>query len=226
MADAITRSWHGDVLVVDFDDGRANALGWEALEGLEQALDDTKDARALVISGRPGRFCAGFDLEVVRTDRALELMGRGGELALRLWELPIPIVFAVTGHALAMGAVLLGCADYRVGSDGNFKIGLNEVRINLAVPPFAAEIARARLDPRFFHRATVLAEIFDPAGALEAGYLDEVVAADDTRERALDLATAWAGELQTGAFRATRRIIRGELGARLRELLGTETAAT
>jgi enoyl-CoA hydratase len=173
----------------------------------------TLEARALVVAGRPGKFSAGFDLSVIGSDRTMELMNRGGRLALRLWSLPIPVVYAVTGHALAMGAVLLCCADYRVGAAGDYKLGLNEVRINLAVPPFAADVARARLDPRFFTRATLLAEVFDPDGAVEAGYLDEVVPLERTRARALEIARSFAADLEPGAFRVTREIVRGALAA-------------
>ena len=49
-----------------------------------------------------------------------------------------------------------------------------EISIGLAVPPFATEVARARLNPTHFNRATLLAEVFDPEGAVAAGYLDEV----------------------------------------------------
>jgi enoyl-CoA hydratase len=221
MADSpVTYTLEGDVGIIDIDDGKANAIGFEMVEGLETSLANARsEAKALVVAGRPGRFSAGFDLGVVQGGGdVMGLMGRGGVVAFDLFELEIPVVFAVTGHAMAMGAVLLCCADYRVGAEGDFKIGLNEIRINLAVPPFAAEVARARLNPKFFTRATQLAEVFDPQGAVEAGYLDEVVAPDQVRDRAVELATAWAAELQPGAFRATRQIIRGELAAKLREI--------
>jgi len=117
-----------------------------------------------------------------------------------------------------MGAVLLCCADYRVGARGNFKLGLNEVRIDLPVPPFATEVARARLNPAFFTRATLLAEIFDPSGALQAGWLDEVVEPDETRERALTVARSLATDLQPSAFSSTRRIVRGDLAAQFADM--------
>jgi enoyl-CoA hydratase len=208
----VTYTLDGDVAVVDLDDGKANAIGFDMLDALEPAVEQAvSEARALVLAGRPGKFSAGFDLSVVGGERTMELMNRGGRLALRLWSLPIPVVYAVTGHALAMGAVLLCCADYRVGTTGDYKLGLNEIRINLAVPPFAADVARARLDPRYFTRATLLAEVFDPDGAVAAGYLDEVVPLEQTRDRAIEVGKAFAADLKPGAFRATRHIVRGAL---------------
>ena len=214
VAGPVTYTLEDDVAIVDVDDGKANAISFAVLEALEPAVEQAAaEARALVVAGRSGKFSAGFDLSVMGGERTMELMGRGGKLALRLWSFPIPVVYAVTGHALAMGAVLLCCADYRVGAVGAYKLGLNEVRINLAVPPFAAELARARLDPRYFTRATLLAEVFTPEGAIEAGYLDEVVALDETRDRAIEVAAAFAADLKPGAFRATREIVRGALAA-------------
>jgi enoyl-CoA hydratase len=215
----VTTTMDGDVAVIDLDDGKANAISFAVLEALEPAVEAAAaDAKALVIAGREGRFSAGFDLSVVGGDRTMELMGRGGALALRLWSFPIPVVYAVTGHALAMGAVLLCCADYRVGAEGPYKLGLNEVRINLAVPPFAVEVARARLNPAYFTRATLLAEVFDPVGAQRAGYLDEVVPLDQTRARAIEVATGFAADLQPGAFRATRTIVRGALAEQFSDM--------
>jgi enoyl-CoA hydratase len=205
-------SLEDDVAVIDLDDGKANAISFAVLDALEPMVERAADeARALVLVGRPGKFSAGFDLSVVGGERTMELMGRGGALALRLWNLPIPLVYGVTGHALAMGAVLLCCADYRVGAAGNFKLGLNEVRIDLPVPPFAVEVARARLNPAHFTRATLLAEISDPTQAVEAGWLDELTELAETRERAIAVGRALAADLKPNAFRATREIVRGGL---------------
>lgn len=82
-------------------------------------------------------------------DRNRLLQG-GAELARRWLTFTSPVVLAVNGHALAMGGLLLLSADYRIGTAGEFKIGLNEVAIGLTMPRFGVEIARpagARLFP-------------------------------------------------------------------------------
>ncbi len=149
----VTSTAIGDVAVIDFDDGKANALSHDVVDGLRDALGTAVagPAGAIAIVGRAGRFSAGFDLNVMRTDGAIELMNKGADLALELFTCPKPVVFGVTGHALAMGAVLLCTPDYRVGATGDFKIGLNEVRISMPVPPFATELARDRLVPGGVH---------------------------------------------------------------------------
>jgi enoyl-CoA hydratase len=211
----------GDVAVIRLDDGKANALGFELVDGVAGALDDAADAKAVCIVGREGRFSAGFDLKVMRGDGAVELMGKGAALALRLVEHPAPVVLGVTGHALAMGAVLLLTADWRVGAEGDFKLGLNEIRIGLFVPAFACDLAEYRLSKRHLTEAVQLAEVYDPRGALDAGFLDEVVAPDQVEPRAIERATAWAADLDPKAFARTRTIARGELLTKLRATTGT-----
>lgn len=218
----------GDVAVVEMDDGKANALGFAMLDAVEAALDRAEgEAGAVVLAGREGRFSAGFDLSVMTSgpEGARELLGRGAELGLRLYELPIPVVLGVTGHALAMGGILLCCGDLRVGAEGPFKIGLNEVAIGMPVPSFAAELTRDRLTPRAYTRATQLARIHDPAEALDAGFLDELVDPVSVVSRSKELAAELAGRLHAGPFRATRRIIRSKLATELRAQLAEDLAA-
>ena len=74
-----------------------------------------------------------------------------------------------------MGALLLAAADYRIGNEGNFKIGLNEVAIGMTMPTFGVELSRARLTPMYLTRAVSNAEIFSPETAVDAGFLDRVV---------------------------------------------------
>ena len=207
----------GDVAAIDFDDGKANALSHDAVDGLRDALSAAVagPSQAIALIGRAGRFCAGFDLDVMRTDGALDLMGKGANLALELFTCPKPVVFGVTGHALAMGAVLLCTPDYRVGATGDFKIGLNEVRISMPVPPFATELARDRLSTVAFTRAVGLAMISSPEEAVDIGWLDEVVELDRVRDRAIEVATELARDLDGRAFATTRTIARGALAETL-----------
>lgn len=224
----VSMSMEGPVAVIDIDDGKANALGFEVLSGLESALDDAeRHAQAVVVAGRPGRFSAGFDLAVMTggPDGARRLLGQGAELGLRLFEFPQPVVLAVTGHALAMGGILLCCADVRVGAHGPFKIGLNEVAIGMPVPGFAVELCRDRLSPRSFTQAIQLARIHDPVEALAAGFLDEVVDADAVRGRAVEVAAELVQRLHRGPFRATRQTIRSALAAELRKHLAADLNA-
>lgn len=217
----------GDVSVITIDDGKANAISFDVLDQLNAALDDAvANARAVVIMGREGKFSAGFDLKVMTggVDGARRLLGGGAELGLRLFEFPIPVVLGVTGHALAMGGILITTADYRVGAEGPFKIGLNEVAIGMPVPMFAVELCRDRLSKTYLTRSLQHAELFAPSDALAANYLDEVVAADRVETRAIEVAERLAATVHPKPFAVTRKIMRGELAGRIRSGLEHDLA--
>jgi enoyl-CoA hydratase len=210
VAAPLTSELRDGVAVVRMDDGKANAISFAMLDALGAALDEAeKAAKAVVLLGRPDRFSGGFDLGVMNQggEAMVRLVRGGGRLALRLYELPLPVVIGCTGHALAMGAVLLCAADLRLGAAGAYKIGLNEVAIGLALPVFAAELARERLAPTHLQRATGLAEIFAPDEAVAAGFLDATHPAAGLDDAALTAAARLAA-LPGHAHGPTKRSLR------------------
>ncbi len=214
------------VAVIELDDGKANALSPDLIREVHEALDRSeREASATLVVGREGRFSAGFDLSLMTAsaESARDLVTRGAELILRLYVHPQPVVIACTGHALAAGALLLLAADYRVGAQGPFKIGLNEVAIGLRLPVFAVELARDRISKRHLTRATVLGHIYDPSGAVDAGFLDELADPAHVAERALERARALS-ELPLGAHRTTKRLLRGAMVESVRAGLAADMA--
>jgi enoyl-CoA hydratase len=85
---------------------------------------------------------------------------------------------------VAKGAFLLLSVDYRIGVDGPFSIGLNEVQIGMTMHHAGIELARDRLSKSAFHRSVINAEMFNPKGALDAGFLDKVVSAEELQSAA------------------------------------------
>ena len=198
------------VAVIRYDDGKANVVSHQAIELLTQALDDAEArAQAVCLVGRDGKLSAGFDLGVMTSgpEASAALVHAGGQLLLRLYGHPQPTVVAVTGHALAMGALLVLACDTRIGSEGPYKIGLNEVAIGLRLPIFAVELARDRLSKRAFTRATMQAEVLDPRGAVDAGFLDRVVDPAECVDEALAEARRLS-QLRSGAYGTTKRLAR------------------
>jgi enoyl-CoA hydratase len=211
MADLLDYTLDGHTAILRMDDGKANALSDAMIDGLTAALERAeREARAVVLTGRTERFCAGFDLKVMMSGpaAATALVRRGGDLLLRLYGLPMPLIVACTGHAVAGGALVVLTGDYRIGAAGAFRIGLNEVAIGLPVPVLATELARDRLAPAALSRATLLAQLYAPDEALAAGFLDEVVPAESLLPRALAEA-ARLGAYAPGAFHGTKRRLRG-----------------
>jgi enoyl-CoA hydratase len=213
--------------LIQMDDGKANALSFEMLAQLGAALDQAEQAgKVVIICGRPGKFSAGFDLSVMGRggDAMIDLLRTGANMARRILSFPTPVVLAANGHALAMGALLLLAADYRVGVHGTYKIGLNEVAIGMTMPYFGIELARARLAKTHFSAAVALAKVYDAAGALEAGYLDEAVSEEDLLPRAIVLAEQFAA-LDMEAHRQTKARIREGLDAALAAAIDKELGA-
>ena len=227
MIDEIVRQRLEDkVAVIEMDDGKVNAISHAMIDALNGALDRAeREARAIVLGGRSGRFSGGFDLGAMRgsAEEARTLIVRGTELALRLYAFPLPIVAACTGHAIAMGAVILLTADTRFGVDGAFKIGLNEVAIGLPLPPFVLRLAEARLSKRHLVRATLEAEIYTPAGAADAGFLDRVASSDALGAESLAEAKRLA-LLDPAAFQPSKIGLRAETIARIRAESGLAPA--
>ena len=203
--------------LIRMDDGKANALSFEMLAQLEKALDQAAQAgKVVIICGRPGKFSAGFDLSVMNQggEAMLQLLQSGASLSRRLIDFDTPVILGVSGHALAMGALLLLSADYRIGIHGSYKIGLNEVAIGMTLPWFGVELARHRLAKTHLNKAVGLAQVYDAEAAVTAGYLDEAVAEDQLMSRATSLAEQLSA-LDMTAHRQTKARVRDPLTASL-----------
>ena len=227
MTALVTIARENDYTLITMDDGKANALGFEMLAQLEAALDEAEEAgKVVVIAGRVGKFSAGFDLNVMGQggDGMLQLLRAGAAMSQRLLNFPTPVVLAVSGHALAMGALMLLSADYRVGMHGTYKIGLNEVAIGMTLPYFGIELARARLAKTHVGAAVTLAKVYDAEGAMEAGYLDEAVSEEDLLPRVKAIAEQFSA-LNMEAHRQTKARTREQLNAALTDAIEKELGA-
>jgi enoyl-CoA hydratase len=212
-----------DIALIRMDDGKANAINFEMLAALNAALDKAEaEAKAIVLAGRDGRFSGGFDLNAFASlggDGVYKLLDAGAELLLRLYGGPLPVVAACAGHAIAMGVFILNACDTRVGAAGEYKIGANEAITGMNLPIFALELSRERLNPTHLTRATVQGFIYDPAGAVDAGYLDMAVAADKVEATALGIAAQLA-TLPGGSYAWNKRALRKGTLDRIRASLG------
>ena len=206
MANRVVYERAGATGWVRIDDGKVNAMSTTLMTELNEALDQAEsDGTVVVLTGRPGVFSAGFDLSVFDSgyEPTMDMLRMGATLNQRILAFPTPVVVACRGHGIAMGSFILMCADYRIGVKGAFKIGMNEVAIGMTLPYFAIEIARRRLAPTYFDRATVLAELYAPSDAIAPGFLDRVVAPDDLLATAQGVAETLA-KLDMKAHAATK----------------------
>lgn len=224
MTALVTSIHEADHSLITLDDGKANALGFDLLAQFDTALNAAQQAgKVVIIAGRPGIFSAGFDLTVIAQggDAMADLLRLGGNVSRRLLNFPTPVVLAVSGHALAMGALLLLSADYRVGAQGPYKIGLNEVAIGMAMPSFGVELARARLANAHLGNALALATVYAVEEAVKTGYLDEAVSAEVLLPHAKAMARQLS-KLDMQAYRQTKARVREHLNAALDDALAKE----
>lgn len=178
MSDLISYQLEDGIATLTLNNGKVNAISPDVIAAFNAALDQAVQDRAVVIiTGQPGILSGGYDLKVMTSgpQNAVALVTAGSTLARRMLSHPFPIVVACPGHAIAKGAFILLSADYRIGVEGPFNIGLNEVQIGMTMHHAGIELARDRLRKSAFHRSVINGEIFDPAGAMDAGFLDKVV---------------------------------------------------
>lgn len=164
--------------IITIDNGKANAISHEVIDGLNLSLDKAnQEDKIVILTGTTGIFSGGYDLKVMTKspEAALELVTKGSKLSLRMLSFPMPIIIACNGHAIAKGAFLLLSSDYRIGVEGDFKIGLNEVLIGMTMHHAGIAIANSRLSEVYLNRSVNNAEIFSSKDAVKAGFLDMIV---------------------------------------------------
>ncbi|QXH60384.1 crotonase/enoyl-CoA hydratase family protein [Pseudomonas azerbaijanorientalis] len=188
MSELISYHLEDGIATLTLSNGKVNAISPDVIAEFNAALDQAVTDRAVVIiTGQPGILSGGYDLKVMTAGprEAVALVTSGSTLARRLLSHPFPVIVACPGHAVAKGAFLLLSADYRIGVDGPFSIGLNEVQIGMTMHHAGIEIARDRLNKVALQRSVVNGEMFNPQGAVAAGFLDVVVSAEELQGTAL-----------------------------------------
>ena len=215
---------HGPVREIRLNRPPANALSPELITALREAVlsAPNEGARALALSGTPGRFSGGLDVPLlIQLDQASiastwrDLYGLMGALAAS----PIPVAAAITGHSPAGGAVLGIFCDTRIMSEGDFKIGLNEVQVGIPLPPIIFRAFRRLLGQRHAERLAVSGTMISGAEALEIGLVDELVPADRVVERAVEWCNGLLA-LPPQAMSITRQTARADLIAFFNETEG------
>lgn len=195
MNEFVTYQSGENYAIITINNGKANAISHEVIEGINASLDKAEqDDKVVILTGTTGIFSGGFDLKVMTKspEAALELVTKGSKLSLRMLSFPKPIIIACNGHAIAKGAFLLLSADYRIGVQGDFKIGLNEVMIGMTMHNAGIAIAKSRLSEVYLNRSVNNAEIFNPKDALKAGFLDMLVPEEELTKTAIYVASMFS----------------------------------
>ena len=213
MSDLISYQLDDGIATLTLSNGKVNAISPEVISAFNAALDQAeKDRAVVIITGQPGILSGGYDLKVMTAspEQAIELVRQGSSLARRLLSHPFPVVIACPGHAVAKGAFLLLSVDDRIGVEGPFSIGLNEVQIGMTMHHAGIELARDRLRKSAFHRSVINGEMFNPVSAVEAGFLDQVVKPEALLDTAREVARQLK-KINMKAHKNTKLKVRKEL---------------
>lgn len=178
------------VRILRMEFGAANALGPPVVEELVAELK--REQVPTVLTGEGSIFSAGLNLVQLAPmdrDEMASFIERFSVLMTLTLTTRFPLVAAVNGHAIAGGCVLAMACDHRIGVDGSFKIGMNEMAIGLTLPGVVTEILRGKLSADQARTVILGGALFSPVDAIGAGLLDEIAPDSDAAiQRAVEVA--------------------------------------
>ena len=206
------REDRGAIAVLRMAHGKASALDLEFSRALAAAFTEIAEdgPRALVLTGTGSIFSAGVDLVRLTSagpDYIRAFLPEMCEMFLRLFALPLPVVAAVNGHAIAGGAIMTWACDRAVMARGGGRIGAAEMVVGVPFPLAPLEIARAALAKRAAQDAVLAGTVLDPEAALARGYVDELAEPGELLDRACAIATRLAKAPRT-AYRLSKAALR------------------
>jgi methylglutaconyl-CoA hydratase len=155
-----------------------NAFDADLIAELAEAFVDVGTARAVILSGDGPSFCAGADVEWMRSSIELDHDANVADaVALRrmleaIDGCPAPVVCAVHGHALGGGAGLVACSDVVVAHSRTV-FAFSEVKLGL-VPAVISPFVLRKIGESAARRYFVTGERFDAATAQRIGLVHEV----------------------------------------------------
>jgi enoyl-CoA hydratase/carnithine racemase len=213
----------GTLALLRLDKDRGNAIDEPLVEAILRSVETLRQddgvRGVLLCSAHPKLFCPGLDLLSLESYDAPALtrfMLRFAEMVWALFDLPKPLVAAVSGHAVAGGCILALTADERILRQGA-SIGLNEVKIGVPLPWTVTTLLRATLPPPSWTEIALAGTNVADDEALRLGIAHAVLPADGF-EAACVARLARLADKDPAAFGATKRCLReGALAEMKRE---------
>jgi len=199
---------------------KRNAVSFTLVGELLAALDEVERGRAqaLIVTGAGKAFCAGLDLEELKSllgkthDENVRDSARMAALFRRIYDFPKPTIAAVNGAAIAGGTGIATMCDFTLAVP-EAKFGYTEVRIGF-VPAIVSSVLVWQVGHKIARDLLLTGRLFDAAEAHRFGLVNEVVAPEALQERA----RALAGQLlenSPSSLRATKKLINGFIAASL-----------
>ena len=194
---------------IQMDDGKANALDLDWFNEMHEILDSVENANvtSLSIFGRDGIFCGGLNtkwLPTMNTDEQKLLLVEFPRIMERIFHLPMPTVAAMAGHAIAGGFIIACACDTRIAVEGDYRVHMNEVMINMTVPDWISRIIRYVTPKPWAERMLNLAEPMSFSTAHSLGIIDRFVEEPKGLQEAVRLVQEHHQLLDPNSFTQTK----------------------
>ena len=191
---------------------KRNAISTAMIADMLAALGavEASSERVAIITGAGGAFCAGADLESLKSlatqspEQNLDDARRIAGLFRRLWSFPKPLIAAVNGAALAGGCGIATLCDFTVAVP-EAKFGYTEVRIGF-IPALVSMFLERQVGEKSARDLLLTGRIIDAAEAKEIGLLTKIVPAEQLLAAARDLAAKLVAN-SPESIRATKRLL-------------------
>lgn len=208
---------------------RMNAFNGPMIRDLVAAFDETDandDVRVVVVTGAGRAFCAGADLgsggetfnydkRRARGDAAASVGGHrdgGGVVALRIYESLKPVIAAVNGAAVGVGATMLCAMDMRLASE-SARFGFVFSRRGIVPETLSSYFLPRLVGVQSALEWFTTGRIFNAAEAKERGFVRSVHTSDDLLPAAYALAREIADNTSPVSVALARRMVLEMLGA-------------
>jgi enoyl-CoA hydratase/carnithine racemase len=179
------------VYIVKLSRGSANVMNLEMvceIFDLIENLATNADCKGIIITGNGPFFTAGLDVkELYNYDRSTsETFWRSFVRMIEvIIRFPKPMITAINGHSPAGGCIIAICCDYRLMAKGDFRIGLNEVPVGIAVPEVIFDIYSNCIGNKNAYQFLLEGRLLNPDEALHFQLVDELCDSEQLMDRTM-----------------------------------------
>jgi methylglutaconyl-CoA hydratase len=199
---------------------KRNAISYDLIEELVQALDEVAKSSALVLilTGSGKAFCSGMDLDNLKAllgrtpEQSLKDSGTMAGLFRSLYDFPKPTIAAVNGAAVAGGCGLATLCDFTLAVP-EAKFGYTEVRIGF-VPAIVSTFLLRQVGEKHARDLLLTGRIISADEAFRIGLINEIVALEKLSDRARELAGQLL-ESSPASLLYTKRLLSEQAGEEL-----------
>jgi enoyl-CoA hydratase/carnithine racemase len=215
----ISLEYHDAVALITWNDGQ-NRINYDSLARLSEIFSELADAdgpQAVVWTGVDKFFSNGLDLDrfAANPEEMGETIRRLDHLFAQILVHPGYVIAALNGHAFAGGAMLSLTADYRIMRSDRGYWCLNEVDINMYLPPNMADVVMSRMPLHSALEAMNTARRYSATDALAANIIERAEPGEAVLPSALEYGAYIATKNRRG-IATHKEYVFGDLARRLR----------